>query len=284
MNSIKTTLLLAALTGLLVVFGNMLGGSQGALIALIFAGVMNFVSYWYSDKIVLKMYRAQEVGPSDVPQLYSVVENLARKNGMPMPKVFVINNDSPNAFATGRSPSHASVAATVGILRLLDQDELEGVMAHELAHVKNRDTLISTVAATVAGAITMIATMVRWSAIFGGGMRGSSNNRGNAIGALALAILAPMAALLIQMAISRSREFAADEAGAKMCGKPLALANALTRLHQGARSMPLRGGNEATAHLFIVNPFKGGMTSLFSTHPSMDDRVRKLRELSRQMA
>ena len=283
MNSMKTTLLLATLTGLLVLFGNMMGGSQGALMALMFAGLMNYISYWYSDKIVLKMYKAKEIGPVDVPQLYNIVKNIAEKNNLPMPKVFIINTDSPNAFATGRSPKHASVAATVGIMRLLNAEELEGVMAHELAHVKNRDTLISTIAATIAGAITWLATIVRWGAMFGGGMRGG-NNRNNAMGSLALALLAPIAAFFIQMAISRSREYAADEAGARMCGKPMALANALTRLHQGAQAVPLNGGNQATAHLFIVNPFKGGMSSLFSTHPPMEERVKRLRELSRHFA
>ncbi|MFP4162933.1 MAG: zinc metalloprotease HtpX [Chitinispirillaceae bacterium] len=281
MNTLKTTFLLAALTGLLVVFGNMLGGSQGATVALLIAGIMNFVSFWFSDKIVLAMYKAKAVGPQDAPKLYRIVERLAQKNNMPMPKVHIINTETPNAFATGRSPSHASVAATVGILRLLDEDELEGVMAHELAHVKNRDTLTSTVAATIAGAITWIATIVRWGALFGG-MR-SDDEDSNIFGALAMAILAPIAAMLIQMAISRSREFAADETGARMCGKPLALANALTRLHQGARMRPLAGGSPATAHMFIVNPFKGGLTSIFSTHPPMEQRVRKLQEMSRQM-
>ncbi|MFP4240787.1 MAG: zinc metalloprotease HtpX [Chitinispirillaceae bacterium] len=281
MNTLKTTFLLAALTGLLVVFGNMLGGSQGATVALLIAGIMNFVSFWFSDKIVLAMYKAKAVGPQDAPKLYRIVERLAQKNNMPMPKVHIINTETPNAFATGRSPSHASVAATVGILKLLDEDELEGVMAHELAHVKNRDTLTSTVAATIAGAITWIATIVRWGALFGG-MR-SDDEDSNIFGALAMAILAPIAAMLIQMAISRSREFAADETGARMCGKPLALANALTRLHQGARMRPLAGGSPATAHMFIVNPFKGGLTSIFSTHPPMEQRVRKLQEMSRQM-
>ncbi len=284
MNTLKTTILLASLTGLLVVFGNLLGGSQGATMALAIAGVMNFVSFWFSDKIVLAMYRAQQVGPQDAPQLYRIVERLSQKSGMPMPKVYVINTDTPNAFATGRSPSHASVAATIGILRLLSEDELEGVMAHELAHVKNRDTLTSTIAATLAGAITWLATMVRWGALFGGGMRSDDDNRGNALGALAMAILAPLAALLIQMAISRSREYAADEAGARMCGKPLSLANALKRLQQGVSMRPLTAGSPSTAHLFIVNPFKGGVASLFSTHPAMEERVRRLQELSRQMA
>jgi heat shock protein HtpX len=202
---------------------------------------------------------------------------------MPMPKVYIINNESPNAFATGRSPNHASVAATTGILRLLSEDELEGVMAHELAHVRNRDTLTSTVAATIAGAITWIAHMVQWTAMWGG-MRGSDDdNRGGAIGALFMAILAPLAAALIQLAISRSREYAADESGAHMCGKPLALASALSKLQRGVAVLPMAHGNASTAHLFIVNPFKGGFASLFSTHPPMEERIRRLEGLSRQM-
>lgn len=284
MNTMKTTVLLATLTGLLVVFGNMLGGSQGALIALIIAGSMNFISYWYSDKIVLSMYRAQEVSESDVPKLYRIVKRLTEKNQMPMPRVYLINSESPNAFATGRSPEHASVAATSGILGILNEDELEGVMAHELAHVRNRDTLTSTIAATIAGAITWIAHIVKWSAIWGGGMRGSDDNRsGGVFGALAMAILAPLAAMMIQMAISRSREYAADEKGAQMSGKPLALANALAKLQKGAQIMPLRSGEPSTAHLFIVNPFKGGFSSLFSTHPPMEERIKRLQTLSRQM-
>lgn len=284
MNTMKTTVLLATLTGLLVVFGNMLGGSQGAFIALIIAGSMNFISYWYSDKIVLSMYRAQEVSESDVPVLYRIVKRLTEKNQMPMPRVYLINSESPNAFATGRSPDHASVAATTGILRILNEDELEGVMAHELAHVRNRDTLTSTIAATIAGAITWIAHIIKWSAIWGGGMRRSDNNRsGGVFGALAMAILAPLAAMMIQMAISRSREYAADEKGAQMSGKPLALANALAKLQKGAQIMPLRSGEPSTAHLFIVNPFKGGFSSLFSTHPPMEERIKRLQTLSRQM-
>ena len=228
MNSIKTTLLLGLLTGLLVMFGNMAGGHNGALIALLFAGVMNFVSYWFSDKIVLAMYRAQQVDEANAPALFRVVRRLADRANMPMPKVFIIPTESANAFATGRSPRHASVAATQGILRILSEDELEGVMAHELSHVQNRDTLTSTVAATIAGAITWIAHMVQWGAMFGGmGGRSSNNNRGGLLGSLAMAFVAPIAALLIQMAISRSREYAADESGARLCGKPLSLASAL---------------------------------------------------------
>ncbi len=282
MNAMKTTILLAALTGILVLFGDMMGGPQGASMALIFAGVMNFASLFYSDKIILKMYKAQEVGPTELPQLYNTVKRLAEKNNMPMPKVYAINSESPNAFATGRSPKHASVAATVGIMRILNEEELEGVMAHELAHVKNRDTLISTIAATIAGAITWIATMVRWGAMFGGGMRGG-NNRNNMWGSLALAIVAPIAAMFIQMAISRSREYAADSMGAKFCGKPLSLANALAKLSQAAQVKPMQG-SASTAHMFIVNPFRGGVSSLFSTHPPMEERIKRLHDLSRQMA
>lgn len=285
MNSMKTTVLLAALTALLVIFGNLVGGSHGALIALIFAGVMNFVSFWFSDKIVLAMYRAQQIGPDDAPQLFRIVQRLSERNQMPMPKVYIINNETPNAFATGRDPNHASVAATVGILRLLNEDELEGVMAHELAHVRNRDILTSTVAATIAGAITYIANVVQWGAMFGG-MRNSDDDNGggaNMIGALLMAILAPIAAMLIQMAISRSREYAADESGARMCGKPLSLANALNKLSIGVANHPMQSGNPSTAHMFIVNPFKGGLAGLFSTHPPMEERVKRLQNLSRQM-
>jgi heat shock protein HtpX len=284
MNTLKTTILLASLTGLLVVFGNLIGGSHGATMALIIAGVMNFGSYWFSDKIVLSMYRARQVGPSEAPQLYKVVQRICDKNNLPMPKVYTIDNQSPNAFATGRSPSHASVAATTGILRILSEDELEGVMAHEMAHVQNRDTLTSTIAATIAGAITWVAHMVQWSAMWGG-MRSNDddNNPLGMAGTLLMAILAPVAAMLIQMAISRSREFAADESGARMCGKPLSLASALAKLERGASVLPMQNGNPSTAHLFIVNPFKGGIATLFSTHPPMDQRIEKLQQLSRQM-
>jgi heat shock protein HtpX len=282
MNMMKTTILLGSLTGLFLLFGNMLGGSQGALIGLIIAGVMNFGSLWFSDKIVLAMYKAQPITASDAPKLFKIVERITERNQMPMPKVYIINSENPNAFATGRSPTHASVAATTGILRLLSEDELEGVMAHELAHVRNRDTLTSTVAATLAGAITFAAQSVRWAAMFGGG-RSDDDDRGGIAGALVMAILAPIAAMLIQLAISRSREFAADELGARMCGKPLALANALNKLHQGVARFPMAGGSPSTAHLFIVNPFHGGFASLFSTHPPMEKRIERLEILSREM-
>jgi len=281
MNSLKTTILLASLTGLLVTFGYMFGGEehgrQMATMALVFAGVMNFIAFWFSDKIVLRMYKAKQVGPSDFPKLYNMVERLARDARMPMPKVYIINTATPNAFATGRSPSHASVAATTGIINLLSDDELEGVMAHELAHVKNRDTLTSCVAATIAGAITWLATMARWAAIFGS--RGGGNRNNNVWGTLALAILAPIAAMIIQMAISRSREYAADKSGAEMCGKPNALAGALDRLQSGVSARPMQTGDPSTAHMFIINPFRGGAASLFSTHPPTEERVRRLRAM-----
>jgi heat shock protein HtpX len=266
-----------------MMFGSLAGGQNGALTALFFAGIMNFASYWFSDKIVLAMYRAKQVDESDAPVLYRVVRRLTDKEGMPMPKVYIIPTDQPNAFATGRSPKHAAVAATKGILRTLSEDELEGVMAHELAHVQNRDTLTATVAATLAGAITWIAHMVRWGAMFGGSR--DNDTRGGLIGSIAMAIIAPMAAMLIQMAISRSREYAADDAGARMCGKPLALASALDRLESSAKARPLIGGSPATASLFIVNPFRGGgVLSLFSTHPPMEKRIARLKELARQIA
>ena len=271
MNMFKTFLLMAVLTGALVLIGGYFGGEGGALIALAFAGAMNFASYFFSDKIVLKMYGAREVNRDEAPELYTAVENLSRRAGLPMPRVAIIPKEQPNAFATGRNPEHAVVAATQGILRILDRDELEAVMAHELAHVKHRDILISSVAATLAGAIMMVA---RFGLFFGGGNR----DRGPAGGILAIliVILAPIAAFMIQAAISRSREFAADEGGAGISGKPRALASALRKLEAGAKQVPMEG-NPATAHMFIVHPFRGrGVTQLFSTHPPTDDRVERL--------
>jgi heat shock protein HtpX len=279
MNYLKTTLLLGVLSAILVLIGQLLGGTRGAITFLFLAAIMNFISYWFSDKIVLKMYRAQEVDEQTSPRLYKIVRNLAQSADLPMPKVYIVDNPTPNAFATGRNPKHASVAATSGILSLLRDDELEGVMAHELAHVQNRDILISSIAATIAGAISLIANMLQWGAIFGGGSR-DDEDRGNIFVALAMAILAPIAAMIVQMAISRSREYAADYAGAKMCHKPLSLASALGRLDQSVRAFPMQGGNPSTAHLFIVNPFKGnGLTNLFSTHPPMEERIRRLEQL-----
>ena len=278
MNYFKTTVLLALLTGLFVLLGQALGGSGGALLALIFAGLMNFGMFWFSDKIVLATYRARLATPQDAPVLFRVVQNLTLKNNMPMPKVYIIDQQTPNAFATGRSPKHASVAATTGILSLLSESELEGVMAHELAHVRNRDTLISTIAATVAGAITWLANMAQWAAIFGGGR--DEEERGGMIGTLFMAILAPIAAMLIQMAISRSREYAADTAGAQMSGKPQSLASALGKLDAGVKLLPLQTANPSTANLFIVHPFSGkGMLNMFSTHPPIEERIRRLQEM-----
>jgi heat shock protein HtpX len=281
MNYLKTTVLLAFLTALLIGIGGLVGGREGMLIALIFAGGMNFISYWFSDKIVLAMYRAQPVEESQAPGLYRIVRRLADKKGIPMPRVYIIPTDSPNAFATGRDPNHAAVAATEGILRLLDEDEMEGVMAHELTHVTHRDTLISTVAATIAGAITYIAHWLQWTAMFGGSR--DDDNRGSLAQTLVLVILAPIAATLIQLAISRSREYAADEGGGKLCGNPLALASALRKLERGTQVRPMMGGNPATSSLFIVNPFHGGIAGWFSTHPPMEKRIERLESLAQEL-
>jgi heat shock protein HtpX len=249
---------------------------------LVIAAVMNFVSYWFSDKIVLMMYKAKQVDEQEAPRLHAIVKRLAESANLPMPKVYIVDTPTPNAFATGRNPSHASVAATTGILSILTDDELEGVMAHELAHVQNRDILISSIAATIAGAITMIANVVQWGAMFGGASR-DEDDRGGMVAAIAMAILAPIAAMIIQMAISRSREYAADYAGAKLCRKPLALASALGRLEQTVQAIPMQGGSPSTAHLFIVNPFRGGFAGHFSTHPPMEERIRRLEQLSREI-
>ena len=282
MNYMKTTLLLGILTALLVLFGQFIGGSHGAMTFLVIAAIMNFVTYWFSDKIVLMMYRAKQVDQQAAPRLHAIVQRLAEKANLPMPKVYIVENPTPNAFATGRNPRHASVAATTGILSILTDDELEGVMAHEMSHVQNRDILISSIAATIAGAITMIANVVQWGAMFGGGSR-DDDDRGNMFVAIAMAILAPIAAIIIQMAISRSREYAADYAGALLCKKPLSLASALGRLDQTIKAIPMQGGSPSTAHLFIVNPFRGGLAGLFSTHPPMEERIRRLEQLSREM-
>ena len=275
MNIFRTTLLLTALTVLLVLGGNAMAGPTGMKIALVIALVMNFGSYWFSDKIVLKMYRAQEVSPEQASDLYGMVSNLTRRAGLPMPKVYIINNPTPNAFATGRNPNHAAVAVTTGILQTLDRNELMGVLAHELAHVKHRDILIGTVAATVAGAITMLASMAKWAMIFGG-HRDNDRGAGGTIAAIAVMILAPIAAMIIQMAISRSREYAADKGGAQISGNPKYLASALQKLAQGVQRIPMDAASPA-AHMFIVNPLRGGgMMSLFSTHPPIEERVRRL--------
>ncbi|MHC1697696.1 MAG: zinc metalloprotease HtpX [Geobacteraceae bacterium] len=280
MNMLKTTLLLTLLTVLLVMAGGALGGQSGMLLALVFAGVMNFVSYWFSDKIVLAMYRAKEVTESESPEFYDLVRQLTMKAGLPMPKVYIIPSDTPNAFATGRNPEHAAVAATSGILRILSREELMGVMAHELSHVKHRDILISTIAATVAGAITYLAQMAQWTAIFGGG-RDREDEGGGMLGLLVMAIVAPLAAMLIQMAISRSREYEADKGGAAISGNPLYLANALRKLDSANRQLPMQEATPASAHMFIVNPLRGGgIASLFSTHPPMEERVKRLEEMA----
>lgn len=269
-NAIRTAGLMAALIVLFALIGQALGGQQGMILAFVIAVAMNFGSYWFSDKIVLKMYRAQEVDRPQAPELYDMIDRLRERAGLPMPKVYVIPSNQPNAFATGRNPEHAAVAVTNGIVGMLNRDELEGVIAHELAHIKHRDILISSVAATVAAAITMIA---RFALFFGGG-----RDRDNALSGILMLILAPIAAMLIQMAISRSREFAADRGGAEICGKPGALASALRRLEQGARSVPMEA-NPSTAHMFIVNPFSGamsGLRNLFSTHPPTQERIDRL--------
>lgn len=279
MNGLKTTLLLVALMVIFVAVGARLGGQSGAMIAFGFALIMNFGSYWFSHKIVLKMYRAREVSEADAPELVGAVRQVAQAAGIPMPRVYIIPKETPNAFATGRNPEHAAVAATEGILRLLNRDELEGVMAHEIAHVKHRDTLISTVAASLAGAIGMLAYMAQWAAIFGG--YGGRDNRGGGgvLGLLAMAIVAPIAATLIRLAVSRSREYAADAGGAKFSHKPWALASALQRLHKVNQRYPM-GAQPATAHMFIVNPLSGGgFSKLFSTHPPVEDRIARLRAM-----
>lgn len=275
MNTFKTFLLMLVLTLLLIFVGNLLGGQGGMMIAFLFAIVMNFGTYWFSDKIVLKMYKAQPVTREDSPELYRMTEELTARAGIPMPKLYIIPNDQPNAFATGRNPQNAAVAVTQGILRILTKEELMGVIAHELSHVKHRDILIGTVAATIAGAISMLAHMAQWAMIFGGG--GRDNDRGgNPIAMIVMIIVAPLAAMIVQMAISRSREYLADEGGAKMTGNPLYLANALRKLHTASQRIPMEA-NSATAHMFIVSPLRGGgFTKLFSTHPPMEERVAKL--------
>ena len=279
-NAVKTTLLLGLLTGLILAIGRFLGGNQGIVIAFLFAAVMNFGAYWFSDKMVLRMYSAQPVDEAQAPELYAIVRNLVTRSQMPMPKVYIIPTDTPNAFATGRNPENAAVAVTQGILRLLRPEELEGVLAHELAHVKNRDTLTSTIAATLAGAIMMIANMLRWSAILGGVDRDSRDRGGGIVGLLAMTILAPLAATLIQMAISRSREFEADATGARLIHNPFGLASALEKLETANERAPMPATPQ-TAHLFIVNPLSGAtFARLFSTHPPLEERIRRLRAMT----
>ncbi len=271
------------LTGLFIVVGSAIGGKDGALIAFIFAGLMNFFAYWFSDKIVLKMYGAQPISQAEAPELYRIVAELTSKASMPMPKVYLIENDTPNAFATGRNPEHAAVAVTTGLLRILSRDELTGVIGHELSHIKHRDILISTIAATLAGAISMLASMARWGAIFGGGRSSDEEGGGgggNILFVFLFTMIASIAALLIQMAISRSREYLADEGGAHL-SHPLSLSKALAKLEMAGRRIPMEA-NPSTAHMFIVNPLRGGgVLSLFSTHPPIHERIARLEEMAR---
>jgi heat shock protein HtpX len=283
-NLMKTGVLLAALTVLVVLIGGALGGQNGMVMAFVLAMVMNIGSYWFSDKIVLAMYRAQPVDESTAPGLYRIVRTLATRAGMPMPRVYIIPGEAPNAFATGRNPQHAAIAVTEGILRIMSEEELEGVLAHELSHVQNRDTLIMAIAATLAGAITYMAHMAQWAMIFGGGRRDSSDEHdsgsGGVIGGLLMIVLAPIAAMLIQMAVSRAREYQADASGAQMAGQPWGLAKALEKLEMASKVVPMEA-TPATAHLFIVNPLTGGgWTTLFSTHPPIADRVARLRAMA----
>lgn len=277
MNALKTTFLLGALTGLLLAIGEVLGGHDGLTFALILAGVMNFGAWFWSDKIVLRMYNAQPVGPSEAPELYAIVEGLARKAGIPMPKLYLIPDPALNAFATGRGPSHAAVAATVGIVKAMDREELEGVLAHELSHVINRDTLVSTVAATLAGAISFLAR----SLMFRG--RGRDEG-GNPLAALLVMIVAPIAAMLIQLAVSRSREYGADASGARLVGYPDGLARALGKLREASERVPMQNVEPATAHLFIVNPLSGrALGRWFSTHPPLEERIERLMAMKGQL-
>jgi heat shock protein HtpX len=279
-NTLKTGLLLAVLTALFLLIGDAMGGRNGMVMAFGLAVLMNFGAYWFSDKIVLRMYGAREVSEAEAPQLHGVVRRLSLAAGLPMPKVYLIPTDSPNAFATGRNPEHAAVAVTEGILRMLSPDELEGVLAHEMAHVRNRDILVGTVAATLAGAVMMLARFAQFAAIFGGGGRDRDDDRGGALGLLFMAIVAPIGAMLIQMAVSRSREYLADETGAKVCGKPLSLARALEKISGISREVPMEAA-PATAHMFIVSPLSGGgVLSLFSTHPPVEKRVERLRAMA----
>lgn len=280
---LRTTLLLGALTALIVWLGGLVGGSQGAMIALIMAGVMNFGSYWFSDKIVIRMYGGQEIQQQDDPELYGMVQGLAQRNGMPMPKLFLIPSESPNAFATGRNPEHAAVAVTAGIRRLLTRRELEGVLAHEIAHVTNRDILISSIAATLAGAVMTLARMAQWGMMFGGGRRDDDRGGGGALGLLVTMIVAPMAAMLIQMAISRSREFQADDTGARLVRDPEALASALRKIAGGSEQVPLDASPQ-TAHMFIINPLRASsLRNLFSTHPPLEERLERLQRVATEL-
>ncbi|MBN2374393.1 zinc metalloprotease HtpX [bacterium] len=279
MNAIKTAFLMSALTALMILAGGALGGRQGLIVAFVLAGITNLGSYWFSDKIVLKMYRAREIQREEDPELYDIVSELASRAGLPMPKVYILPQSTPNAFATGRNPKHAAVAVTEGIRRMLNNNELAGVLGHELAHVQHRDILIGSIAAVIAGAITFLASMARWTLIFGGSSRDNRRD-GNALAYIVMMILAPIAAMLIQMAISRSREYSADARGAKISGNPVWLASALRKLQIANRQIPMKA-SPSTAHMFIMNPltFKG-IQSLFSTHPSTEERIARLEQMA----
>ena len=287
MNSIKTTMLMALLMGLMVALGGAFAGHTGMTVMLIIALGMNFFSYWFSDRMVLSMYNAQEVDRQSAPELYGLVEKLAGRAELPMPRVYIINEDAPNAFATGRNPSNAAVAVTTGLMRALDYNEISGVLGHELAHVKHRDILISTIAATMATVISYAASIAQWAAIFGSGRSSDDDNNGGIIGLIATAIIAPIAAALIQMAISRSREYSADEGGAEICGNPNYLAAALEKIeYYAVHGAPLPEATPATAHMCIINPLTGrdiSFKSLFSTHPDTQERIARLREQAQRM-
>ena len=278
-NQIKTVILLGLLTGLLLWVGYLIGGISGMTVGLIFALIMNFGSYWFSDKIVLGIYKAKKASKKDYPELHKMVEEIAKEAAIPKPKVYIIPSETPNAFATGRNPKHAVVAVTQGILKILNKDELKGVVGHEMAHVANRDTLITTIAATIAGVISYVAFMARFAAIFGGGR--DSEGAGNILSLLVLAIITPLIAALLQLALSRSREFLADEKGARLSKQPIGLANALQKMEQITKMRPMKGGNPATSSLFIVNPFSArGFANLFSTHPPVSERIRRLQSMN----
>ncbi len=278
MNGLKTMVLMVTLTLMLVAIGGLLGGKSGMTFALIMAFGMNFITYWFSDKIVLKMYGAKPVTEAEAPELYGIVRRLAHRAGLPMPKVCIMNEDQPNAFATGRNPSHGTVAVTTGIMRILSREELEGVIAHELAHIKHRDILVSTVAATIAGAISYLAQMAQWAMIFGG-RHDDEEGGSNPIAAIVMMIVGPIAAMMVQMAISRSREYGADAGGARIAGNPMYLASALRKLHMASQRIPM-DANPATSHMFIVNPLSGGgLLRLFSTHPPIEERIARLESM-----
>ena len=282
MNQFKTFILMLVLTGIFILVGTAIGGRSGAIYAFVFAGLMNFIMYWFSDKIVLRMYGAKEVAQGEAPELYGIVAELTSKASLPMPKIYIMENETPNAFATGRNPEHAAVAVTSGILRILSKEELMGVIGHELSHIQHRDILISTIAATMAGAISMLASMARWGAIFGVGRSDDEEGGGggNFLFVLLFTIVGSVAAMLIQMAISRSREYLADEGGAHLA-HPLSLAKALGKLEVAAQKIPMEA-NPSTAHMFIVNPLTGGgVLSLFSTHPPIEERIARLEEMAR---